>query len=161
MIAIGCDFVAFELKMQFIEYFKERNLEYKDFGCYDTSFSQYPHTGYPLALAVAAQECECGLLLCGTGLGMSMVANKVKGIRAACVSDCYSAKMAKEHNNANVLTMGARVVGFEYARMIFEQWYDTDYDPEHDIRVNMITEIEQTGALVIEVEKKAPERKPH
>ena len=109
MIAIGCDFVAYELKEKFIEYFKEKGIPYRDFGCDSTAFSQYPHQGYPVAKAVAEGNCDCGVLLCGTGLGMSMVANKIKGIRAACVSDCFSAKMAKLHNNANILTMGAYV----------------------------------------------------
>ena len=154
MIAIGCDFVAYELKEKFIEYFKEKGIPYRDFGCDSTAFSQYPHQGYPVAKAVAEGNCDCGVLLCGTGLGMSMVANKVKGIRAACVSDCFSAKMAKLHNNANILTMGAYVLGFENAVMLFEAWYETEYDPSHDIRVNMITEIEETGTLSIEAGEK-------
>lgn len=79
MIAIGCDFVAYELKEKFIEYFKEKGIPYRDFGCDSTAFSQYPHQGYPVAKAVAEGNCDCGVLLCGTGLGMSMVANKIKG----------------------------------------------------------------------------------
>ena len=115
MIAIGCDHGALELKEQLIEHLKKRGVECKDYGTYTKDSCDYPVYAKKVAEAILSGECEEGILLCGTGIGMSMAANKIKGIRAALCSDCFSAQATKEHNNANVLCMGARVIGPELA----------------------------------------------
>ena len=105
MIAIGCDHGALELKEQLIEHLKKRGVECKDYGTYTKDSCDYPVYAKKVAEAILSGECEEGILLCGTGIGMSMAANKIKGIRAALCSDCFSAQATKEHNNANVLCL--------------------------------------------------------
>ncbi len=148
MIAIGNDHVGFELKEAVIEVLKEYNLEYKDFGAYSSERADYPVYAQKVALAIANGECDRGILLCGTGVGISIAANKVKGIRAVVCTEPYSAKLAKEHNNANILAMGARVVGPELAKMILKHWLDAEFQGErHERRVNMIAQIEDGAVL--------------
>ena len=148
MIAIGNDHVGFELKEAVIEVLKEHQIEYKDFGTYSSDRANYPVYGQKVALAVASGECDRGILLCGTGVGISIVANKVKGIRAVVCSEPYSAKLAKEHNNANILAMGARVVGPELAKMIVENWLTAEFQGErHAERVALISKIEDGEIL--------------
>lgn len=119
------------------------NLPYKDFGTYTEASCDYAVYAQRAAKAVAAGECERGILCCGTGIGISMAANKVKGIRCACVSDCYSAKMTRKHNDANMLAMGARVVGADLGKMIAEIFLTTDYEGgRHQRRVEQIMAIE-------------------
>lgn len=141
MIAIGCDHGAFELKEQMIEHFKKRGIELKDVGCYDKTSCDYPVYAKKVTDLVASKECELGILLCGTGIGMSMAANKVEGIRAALCSDCFSAQATREHNNANVLCMGARVIGPELAFRIADTFVDTEFsnDERHIKRISMFS----------------------
>ena len=111
MIAIGCDHGGFALKQEVMRHLDELGLAYKDFGTYSEESCDYPIYGEAVARAVADGECERGILICGTGIGISISANKVKGIRAALCGDCYSAEMTRRHNDANILAMGARVLG--------------------------------------------------
>ena len=139
MIAIGCDHGAFELKNQMVEHFKKRGIELKDVGCYGTESCDYPEYAKKVTDLVTSGECELGILICGTGIGMSMAANKVKGIRAALCSDCFSAQATREHNNANVLCMGARVIGPELAFRIADTFVDAKLsnDERHIRRISM------------------------
>ncbi len=139
MIAIACDHAATELKAQLIEHVTALGYEIKDYG----QSNDYPVAGYRVAKAVASGECELGIVLCGTGCGISLAANKVKGIRAVNCSEPYTAKLARQHNNANVLAMGARVVGSELAKMITEEFLKATFEGgRHERRVNIITDIE-------------------
>lgn len=148
MIAIGNDHAGYELKKIVIEVLKAHNLEYKDFGAYSSERTDYPIYGQKVALAVASGECECGILLCGTGVGISIAANKVKGIRAAVCSEPYSAKLAKEHNDANILAMGSRVIGPELAKMIVETWLSAEFQGgRHAERIHLISKIENGEVL--------------
>ena len=111
MIALGSDHGGFDLKCKIIEHLKERGLEYKDFGCADKSSCDYPEFGRAAAMAVASGECDRGIVVCTTGIGISIAANKVSGVRCALCTDPYLAKMTRLHNDANVLALGERVVG--------------------------------------------------
>ena len=143
MIGIGCDHVAVDMKNAIIEHLKEKGYEVKDFGTYSSERANYPVYGLRVAKAVASGECEKGILICGTGVGISLSANKVKGIRAVVCSDCYTAKLSKEHNNTNILAFGARVVGIDLAKMIVDSWLDAKFEGgRHQIRVDMLTAIE-------------------
>ncbi len=142
MIAIGCDHGGYELKLEIIKYLESRGLEYKDFGCHSATPVDYPVYGRAVAQAVAKGECQRGILLCGTGIGISIVANKVPGIRAALCCDCFSAEATRTHNDANILAMGGRVVGPGLAVKIVETFLDTPFSGEerHARRVAMIEE---------------------
>ena len=148
MIAIACDHAALEMKAEVIRILEERGLEYKDFGTYTADSCHYPIFGARAAQAVASGACEKGILICGTGIGMSLVANKVKGIRCSLCSDSYSAKMTRAHNNSNMLAMGARVIGIEVAKEIVTAWLDTPFEGgRHQTRVDMITALENGECL--------------
>lgn len=143
MIAIACDHAALEMKAEVIKILDERGLAYEDFGTFTTDSCHYPIFGARAAQAVASGKCDRGILICGTGIGMSLVANKVKGIRCALCSDSYSAKMTRAHNDSNMLAMGARVIGIEVAKEIVNAWLDTPFEGgRHQTRVDMITAIE-------------------
>lgn len=143
MIAIACDHAALEMKAEVIKILDERGLAYEDFGTFTTDSCHYPIFGARAAQAVASGKCDRGILICGTGIGMSLVANKVKGIRCALCSDSYSAKMTRAHNDSNMLAMGARVIGIEVAKDIVNAWLDTPFEGgRHQTRVDMITAIE-------------------
>lgn len=143
MIAIACDHAALEMKKEIEALLTARGLEYKDFGTYTTDSCHYPVFGARAARAVAAGECDRGIVICGTGIGISLAANKVKGIRCALCSDPYSARMTRAHNDANMLALGARVIGIELAKMIVEAWLDTPFEGgRHQTRVDMLTAIE-------------------
>jgi ribose 5-phosphate isomerase B len=141
MIAIGSDHGGYELKLELINHLKERGIEVKDYGCDSPKSCDYPVYAKAVSEAVAAGECELGILICGTGIGMSMAANKVGGIRAAVCSDCFSAKATREHNNANVLCMGARTVGPGLALMIADIFLDTPFsnDERHVRRIKLFS----------------------
>ena len=142
-IAIACDHGGYELKLQIIKHLEERGFEVCDFGCDSTKSVDYPDYALPASLAVAKGECELGILICGTGIGMSLCANKVKGIRAACCSDTFSARMTRMHNDANVLCMGGRVVGAGLALDMVELFLNTEFEGgRHQTRVDMITALE-------------------
>ncbi|MCD7825832.1 MAG: ribose 5-phosphate isomerase B [Clostridiaceae bacterium] len=142
MIALGCDSAGYELKQKVIKHLQERNLEYKDFGCYNTDPCDYPVFAKKVAHAVADGECDRGILICGTGIGVSIAANKVKGIRAALCHDTFSAQATREHNDANILTMGARVIGEGLAIKITDTFLDTGFSnvERHIRRVGMLEE---------------------
>ncbi|MBQ9277249.1 MAG: ribose 5-phosphate isomerase B [Lachnospiraceae bacterium] len=140
MIGVGSDHGGYGLKLEIIKHLNERGIDVKDFGCDSEASCDYPIYGKAVAEAVAKGECELGILICGTGIGMSMTANKVKGVRAALCSDCFSARATKEHNNANVLCMGARTIGPGLALMIVDEFLDTPFsnDERHVRRISMI-----------------------
>lgn len=140
MIAIGCDHGGFELKEKVVAYLKENNYEVKDFGCYSTESVDYPVFGKAAAEAVASGECDKGIVICTTGIGISIVANKVKGVRCALCSDTLSAKMTRLHNDANMLALGGGMIGANLALDIVETFLNTEFSAEekHCRRVNMI-----------------------
>ena len=139
MIAIGSDHGGYDLKLEVIEHLKQRGFEVKDYGCDSKASCDYPVYGKAVAEAVANKECQHCILICGTGIGITKAANKVDGIRAALCADCFSAKATKEHNNANVLCMGARTIGPGLALMIVDAFVDTPFsnDERHIRRINM------------------------
>lgn len=148
MIALGSDHAGLPLKQELMGLLDEMKLEYKDFGTYTSDSCDYAVFAQRAADAVASGECERGILCCGTGIGISIAANKVKGIRCVACSDCFSAKMSRVHNNANMLAMGARVIGPELARMIAEIWLTTDFEGgRHQRRIDQIAAIERGEKL--------------
>lgn len=140
MIAIGSDHGGFALKKEIMAHLDARGLEYKDFGTYSAASCDYPVYGKAVAKAVASGECERGIIICGTGIGISIAANKVHGIRAALCGDCFSAEAARQHNDANVLALGARVVGPGLALKIVDTFLDTPFSngERHIRRISMI-----------------------
>ena len=144
-IAIGCDHGGFEHKNSIAEHLKERGFEVNDFGIYENKSVDYPEIALKVANSVASGENTLGILVCGTGIGMSMAANKVNGIRAAAVSDHFSAKYTRLHNNANILCLGGRVIGIGTALELTDLFVDTEYEGgRHQRRIDMITEIENS-----------------
>ena len=142
MIGIGSDHGGFALKEAIKKHLEERGLEYKDFGTYSSASCDYPVYGRAVAKAVAAGECQLGILICGTGIGISITANKVPGVRAALCSDCFSAEATRLHNSANILALGARVLGEGLALKIVDTFLDTPFsnDERHVRRISMIEE---------------------
>ena len=142
MIGIGSDHGGFALKEAIKKHLEERGLEYKDYGTYSDASCDYPVYGRAVAKAVAAGEYELGILICGTGIGISITANKVPGVRAALCSDCFSAEATRLHNNANILALGARVLGEGLALKIVDTFLDTPFsnDERHIRRISMIEE---------------------
>jgi ribose 5-phosphate isomerase B len=138
-VAIGCDHGGVELKKQVIKHLESLGITCTDVGCHDTQSCDYPVYAGKVTDLVTAGTCELGILICGTGIGMSMAANKVKGIRAALCSDCFSAEATRQHNNANVLCMGARVLGAGLACKIAEIFVNTPFsnDERHIRRISM------------------------
>lgn len=144
MIAIGCDHGGFELKQHIMNHLKEAGVQLKDFGCFDENSCDYPDIAKPLCEAVTGGECERGILICGTGIGMSIAANKIKGIRAALCTDVYSAKMTKQHNNSNVICLGGRVTGRELAFLICDTWLGEEFlGGRHQNRIDKIHALEK------------------
>ena len=142
-IALGCDHGGYELKEYIKTVLEKMGHEYEDFGCYGLESCDYPDFGAAAAKAVAEGKCEKGIVVCTSGIGISITANKVKGIRCACCSDCYSAKMTRKHNDANMIAMGARVVGVDLGRMIAETFLTTDFEGgRHQRRIDQIMAIE-------------------
>jgi len=143
MIAIGCDHAATALKEELKAYLLEKKFDVKDFGIAAGEKVDYPAKAFEVSSAVANGECALGLLLCGTGVGMSIAANKVRGIRAACCGEPYSAMLSRRHNDSNVLCMGARVIGPEMAKMTLDAWLNAQFEGgRHSTRVGMIAEME-------------------
>lgn len=140
MIALGCDHGGYELKQEIEKYLDEKGIEYKDFGCDSTAAVDYPVYAKKVAKAIQSGECEKGILICGTGIGISITANKIKGIRAALCGDTFSARATREHNNANILALGARVTGEGLALDIVDTFLETKFsnDERHIRRINMI-----------------------
>jgi ribose 5-phosphate isomerase B len=144
VIAIASDHAAFEFKEQIKQHLQARNLPLQDFGTCSTDRVDYCDYGFQVGEAVASGTCEKGIVLCGTGVGISISANKVKGVRCVVCSEPYSAKLSREHNDTNVLSLGARVVGIELAKMIVDLWLDTPFEGgRHGERVRKIALYEQ------------------
>ena len=145
-IALGTDHGGFCLKAAIIDYLEKKGIEYKDFGTFSTDSVDYPDIAFPVALAVAKGEFDKGILLCGTGIGMAITANKVKGVRAAVLSDEFSAKATAEHNNTNVLAMGGRIVSPEQAVHLADLWLTTPFaGGRHQQRLDKIKAIEDNN----------------
>ncbi|MBQ8474960.1 MAG: ribose 5-phosphate isomerase B, partial [Clostridia bacterium] len=133
-IAIACDHGGYELKLTVIDWLNSNGYEVVDFGCNSTASVDYPDYALPASKAVANGECEFGILICGTGIGMSLCANKVHGIRAACCSDTFSARMTRLHNNSNILCFGARVVGAGLALDLVETFLKSEFEGDRHIK---------------------------
>ncbi len=143
MIGIGSDHGGYELKQEIMKHLKERNIEYKDFGTNSMDSCDYPVYAKKVARAILDGECDKGILICGTGIGISITANRMKGIRAALCHDCFSAEATRLHNDANILALGGRVIGVGHALKIVDTFLDTPFsaDERHNRRINLIDEI--------------------
>lgn len=147
-LAIGNDHVAVEMKREIKAYLEEKGIEVLDVGTNSTERFHYPISGYRVAKLVAAGEVDGGVLICGTGVGISLAANKVHGIRACVCSEPYSAELSKRHNDSNIICFGARVVGPEVAKQIVDAWLGAEFEGgRHARRVAQIMEIEETQSL--------------
>ena len=143
-IAIACDHVAVEMKKEIILYLESKGIEYVDFGTHDSSRTDYPIYGEIVGTKVSTGEFDKGILICGTGVGISLAANKVPGVRAVVCSEPYTAKLSRQHNDTNILAFGARVIGVDLAKMILEQWLLTEFEGgRHQKRVMMLADIEE------------------
>ncbi|MDO4344611.1 MAG: ribose 5-phosphate isomerase B [Eubacteriales bacterium] len=140
MIAVACDHGGYALKQEILKHLEKRGLEYRDFGCDSEAAVDYPVYARKVTDAITAGQCEKGILICGTGIGISITANKVKGIRAALCTDCFTAEATRLHNDANVLALGGRVVGPGLALKIVDTFLDTPFSNEerHKRRISMI-----------------------
>ena len=147
-LAIGNDHVAIEMKNEIKTHLERKGIEVIDVGTNSPECFNYPISGYKVAKLVADGEVEGGVLICGTGVGISLAANKVHGIRACVCSESYSAKLSKQHNNTNIIAFGSRVVGIETAKQIVDEWLAAEYEGgRHQTRIDMLTEIENTQSL--------------
>ena len=142
MIALGCDHGGYELKQEIIKYLEDKKIPYKDFGCDSTEAVDYPIYARKVGNAILQGECEKGILICGTGIGISIAANKMKGIRAELCIYCFCAEATREHNDANVLALGGRVVGPGLAVKIVDTFLNTEFShaPRHQHRIDLIEE---------------------
>ena len=142
MIALGCDHGGYELKQEIIKYLEEKNIPYKDFGCHSTEAVDYPIYARMVGKAIQTGECEKGILICETGIGISIAANKMKGIRAALCTDCFCAEATREHNDANILALGGRVLGPGLAVKIVDTFLNTEFShaERHQKRIDLIEE---------------------
>ena len=140
MIALGCDHGGYELKQEIIKYLEAHGLEYKDYGTYSTESCDYSDYAQAVAKAILSKECDRGILICGTGIGISIAANRFPGIRAANCTDCFMAEATREHNDANILALGARVVGSGLALKIVDTFLNTEFskDSRHIRRIGKI-----------------------
>lgn len=142
-VVIGSDHGGFALKEVLMAHLKEKGLEVIDVGCYDTASVDYPDIAEKACREVVEGRCDWGILVCGTGIGISMAANKVKGIRCALVSEAYSAEMTKRHNNANMIALGGRVTGPDLAKHIVDAYINAEFEGgRHEMRVNKISALE-------------------
>ena len=147
-LAIGNDHAAVELKFEIMKYLEDKGYEVVNVGTDTNDRFNYPVSGYKVATMVADGQVDGGILICGTGVGISLAANKVKGIRACVCSEPYTAKLSKQHNNTNITAFGARVVGPDLAKMIVDSWLEAEFQGgRHANRVDMIMKIERTGHL--------------
>ena len=142
MIAIGCDHGGFELKHEIMKYLEDKGYEYKDFGTYTPDSCDYPVYAKKVAHAILDGECEKGILICGTGIGIGITANKIKGIRAALCHDVFSARATREHNDSNIVTLGARVVGPGLAINIVDTFLNTEFSND-ERHINRIRQMEE------------------
>lgn len=147
-LAIGNDHVAVEMRQELKAYLEEKGYEVINVGTDSSESFHYPISGYKVAKMVASGQVDGGILICGTGVGISLAANKVKGIRCCVCSEPYSAKLSKQHNNSNIIAFGARVIGIEMAKMIVDEWLNAEFlGGRHQTRVDMIMEIEEKQSL--------------
>lgn len=145
-IGIGNDHAAIEMKNDVAAYLEEKGIEVVNFGTNEPVSCNYPEYGEKVGRAVASGEVDLGIVICGTGVGISLAANKVKGVRAVVCSEPYSAKLSRQHNNTNVLAFGARVIGIEMAKMIIDEWLGAEFmGGRHQTRVDMIMAIENAS----------------
>ncbi len=152
-LAIGNDHVAVDMKNEIKEYLEAKGIEVADVGTNTTERFNYPVSGYRVARMVADGTVDGGVLICGTGVGISLAANKVHGIRACVCSEPYTARLSRQHNNTNIIAFGSRVIGIEMAKMIVDEWLSAEYESgRHQIRIDMIAEIE-TGQSLSAAEK--------
>ena len=144
MIALACDHGGYELMKDVKVYLDSAGLAYKDFGTFSAESCDYPETAIPAARAVSSGDCDRGILICGTGIGISIAANKIPGIRAALCTDCFMAENARAHNNANMLALGGRVTASDLAVKIVEVFINTAFsdDKRHQRRIDMISELD-------------------
>ncbi|MBQ6264335.1 MAG: ribose 5-phosphate isomerase B [Clostridia bacterium] len=145
MIAVGCDHGGYELKVAVLKHLDEKGVQYKDFGTYSSESVDYPVYAEKVAEAVTCGGYELGLLFCGTGIGISIAANKVKGVRAACCSDSFSVEMTRLHNNSNILCLGGRVVSVEKGIELVDLFLSTPFsgDERHQRRIDLVTALEE------------------
>ena len=147
-LAIGNDHVAVEMKKEIKEYLEEKGYEVIDVGTNSHERYNYPVSGYKVGKMVASGQVDRGILICGTGVGISLAANKVHGVRACVCSEPYTARLSRQHNNSNVIAFGARVIGIEMAKMIVDEWLNTEFEGgRHQTRIDMLSEIETTQLL--------------
>ena len=145
-IAIGNDHAAVEMKQEVVTYLRELGHEVMNMGTDTTESCNYPEYGEKVARAVAGKDADCGVLICGTGVGISIAANKVKGIRAAVCSEPTTARLVKEHNNANIIAFGARIIGMETAKAILDAYLNAEFEGgRHQKRIELIHAIEEKG----------------
>ncbi|MDD5938824.1 MAG: ribose 5-phosphate isomerase B [Clostridiales bacterium] len=144
MIALASDHGGFDLKQHIIGYLEANGIDYRDFGCYDTNSCDYPDFAAPAARAVATGECERGIVICTTGIGISMAANKIHGVRCALCNDPLSAELTRRHNNANMLALGGGFTGPALAERIVEVFLNTEFEGgRHERRVNKVMALEE------------------
>lgn len=144
MIALGADHGGYQLKETIKKYFDQKNILYKDFGTHSEKSIDYPQIAIAVGKSINSGECTKGILCCGTGVGISIAANKIPGIRAAVVGDCFTAQATKEHNNSNIICLGGRVVGEGLALMIIDTWLTATFiGKHHQNRIDQIAEIEK------------------
>ena len=145
MLAIGSDHGGYALKQEIMEHLHSRGVKFKDYGTFSAESCDYPQFGAAVDRAVADGECQMGIIICGTGIGISISANKIRGVRAALCTDCFMAEMARRHNDANVLALGARVVGSGLALKIVDTFLDSSFDGgRHERRVRQMMNLEDT-----------------
>ena len=144
MIALACDHGAFDLKRAIMKHLDEKGLSYRDFGCYDKTSCDYPDFAGAAAKAVASGECDRGIVVCTTGIGVSIAANKIKGIRCALLSDVMSARLTREHNDTNMMALGAGVTGEMLALEIVDTWLNTEFShaERHQRRIDKLMALE-------------------
>ncbi|MCK5032557.1 MAG: ribose 5-phosphate isomerase B [Calditrichia bacterium] len=141
-IALGSDHAGYPLKEEIKKYLDLKDIPFTDFGTFKIDSSDYPEFAYKVGNAIAVEECDCGILICGTGIGMSITANKIKGIRAAVANTEEGAKLSRLHNDANILCLGSRVVEPEQALKILDVWINTSFEGgRHQKRTNLITQL--------------------
>ncbi len=146
MLALGSDHGGFALKQEIMKHLEDKGIPYKDFGTYTEDSCDYPVYGETVGRAVVSGECDRGIIICGTGIGISIAANKVKGVRAALCGDCFSAEFTRRHNDANVLALGARVLGSGLALKIVDTFLSTEFEGgRHARRVELISKIEENN----------------
>lgn len=145
-VAVGCDHGGYVLKDAVVDTLEQLGAEVVDLGCFGTESVDYPKYGYAVANAVASKKCDAGVVMCGTGIGISIAANKVKGIRCGLCTNAFMAEMTKRHNNANIIALGGRVVTPDEARDIVKAWYTATYEGgRHQHRLDMIKDIEENN----------------